>query len=315
VLKIHSLSRVIHLPSAPGKVYASHLNLNIQINYTLTFDLYAEASRTHRSPVSLRPRTSWRRVLGRIISISLILILLAALSIRPDPTTPPGTPTQFTVDLTIPFSLLPHMAVAVFFWFAMFRRMTPSLRKAFLKPTALMYCASALFAIASGYIARQTPPPPEPPPAADVNPLQTWFAIGSWLLMFLMVWFSLAWMMRNVPHAEWEGQTHLHLPRHAIFTNGGVMMHTPHEKTEYLWSAFRNFRESPRQFLLYLSEFSFEIIPKSAFSPIDLADFTQFLHATLPPAIPAATAFNVKTTLPPPMLRPHVQSLEPREFI
>src|SRR5687768_10078816 len=103
ILVLISTGRVIHLPNPASKAYASRTSVEIQANYTLTFDLWAEAWRTHSSPVRLRPRRSWRRVLAWIITPPLILILLLAMSIIRDPTTPPGAPAHYTVDLIIPF--------------------------------------------------------------------------------------------------------------------------------------------------------------------------------------------------------------------
>lgn len=59
----------------------------------------------------------------------------------------------------------------------------------------------------------------------------------------------------------------------------GVRMHSQHSDSNLAWSAFVRWMETKTGFVLYMSPYMFWIVPKSAMSAGDLAEFREILGA------------------------------------
>jgi hypothetical protein len=284
--------------------------MNITLDYTLTYDEFAEAHRAHRTPIRTQKPRSWRTLLGGIATALGLLIFLALTTLRPIPNTPPGRH-EFFIDPTIPIVLIPHACVAAFLWLV-FRR-SPALRKS----ACLIYLALALGAALvaySNYLDRQLPPPPPPPPSPNSNSLQLFLPLLSWILVFAAVWVALYRILRNFGRAEWDGNPSLQHPVKLTITPTTLVFRQQDRQTEYRWPAFVKYRQSPNLFLLYVSESGFEIIPRRAFADLlELHAFEELLRSTLP--TPDPTSIIPPRILPPPPLPIHLQPLESRDFI
>ena len=145
-------------------------------------------------------------------------------------------------------------------------------------------------------------------------PLELAMSFGSWVLSLILMWIAATWMLRNIPRVVWNANPYLGLPLNVRASDSTVRFEREDRCSDYHWRAFINFRETAQIFMLYLSESTYEIIPKRGFaSHADLQTFADFLKSTLAPAIPGSTAF--KPSLVPQPAPVYVQPLESREFM
>ena len=283
--------------------------MNISADYTLTYEDWTEAQRTHRARARKAEAGTWGTVLGAIAAAMGIVIFLAVVTIRP---VPDGAPGEFFIDPTIPFLLIPQACIAAFVWF--FLRRWCSLGK-ILWLIYIGLIISALIVAYNGYLDRQRPPPPPPPPSA--NPPTTWEAYSpmlSWMFVFIAVWIVIFHLLRNLGRSQWDTSRTLRNPVHLMASPASIVFQQPHRRCEYQWSAFLKYRASANLFLLFTSQNAIEIIPRRGFSdPLVLDEFEQLLQSVLTTDFVTASPGRPPSLPPPPPV--HVQPLESREFM
>src|SRR5881296_1590312 len=84
--------------------------MNISVEYTLSYEDWAEAQRTHRTPIHTPQPRSWPVIFGGIAVAIGIFIFLAIVTIRPIPNSP--VKGEFYIDPTIAILLIPHACLA-----------------------------------------------------------------------------------------------------------------------------------------------------------------------------------------------------------
>jgi hypothetical protein len=95
----------------------------------------------------------------------------------------------------------------------------------------------------------------------------------------------------------WEGQAHLQRPKRLEVSDDGVVLSDAVSRSEQRWPAFSHAVETPNLFLLYLSNFSFQMVPKRGFASAAEADeFREIVRRMILerpgpafPVLPAAT--------------------------
>jgi hypothetical protein len=104
---------------------------------------------------------------------------------------------------------------------------------------------------------------------------------------------------------RWDGQPVLHRPYTLDASDAGITLEGPASTHRYQWDYFPGSRETLNLILLYISPYSFWIIPKRAFASAgDLEAFKAFLPTrvragTLLPAAPPG--FPIQRLQPPPL--------------
>lgn len=100
------------------------------------------------------------------------------------------------------------------------------------------------------------------------------------LLVATVAFFKIA--LNRSRKLAWQGQPELHRPHTIEATDSGILVSEPAATHTHTWPSFVRFGESANLFLLYVSQFSFHIIPKSAFAtPNDLAAFRNLAKSNI----------------------------------
>ena len=293
------------------------------LDVTYTYDDYAEANTAHMAS-GVSPRRARVGLLGWVVFIALALVLLMLLrgtatpgpaaGTGPLPPTPPTT--RGLINAFLP--LLPWLLVFLAIWFFVFR-----LLRAVNKTRT-----SSLLPPGSG----RPDPTTGPPTGAAGRSALSWViiitCIAGWLVVTVINAFSanadgasaparsplvgaamtaLPWFfiffgfITFVRRAGvgvkrmWEGQPQLQRPKRIEIAEPGVVVSDAVSRTEELWAAFTHARETRNLFLLYFSEYSFQMIPKRAFATTADADgFRELVRRMVverpPPAFPVLLA-------------------------
>jgi len=265
------------------------------LDVTYTFDDYAEANAAHvgagKSP--RRARAGW---IGWVLFVGLAILLFTLLRSAGGPTSggpaapavplPPTVPPRGSVaNVFLP--LVPWLLIFLAIWFFVFR-----LLRAVNKPRQ-----SFLFDPGSG----RPDPALGPAAGAAARSAGAWVfiittVIASLVLMVansvssdtdntvgrsalasvtltVLPWFLLFIAFKTLlrrggvgVRRMWTGQPHLHRPKRIEIAEPGVVVSDGVSRLEELWPAFSHARETKNLFLLYVSDYSFHMVPKRAFA-------------------------------------------------
>jgi hypothetical protein len=103
-------------------------------------------------------------------------------------------------------------------------------------------------------------------------------AIVPWVGMFLLLVVVTKFAGERQLRKTWDAQPSLHRPQTVELSDDGVMFADPLSRQECRWSYFPGFKETANLFVLYVSPFSFRIVPKRAFAaPGELDRFRGYL--------------------------------------
>jgi hypothetical protein len=110
----------------------------------------------------------------------------------------------------------------------------------------------------------------------------------------------------------WEGQQHLQRPKRLEVSEEGIVLSDAVSRSELRWPAFSHAVETPNLLLLYLSNFSFQMVPKRAFaSAAEADDFREIVRRMIVerpgpafPVLPAATLPEPRPAEMPPQTGP-----------
>ena len=303
------------------------------LDVTYTYDDYAEANTAHMASGVSRGRARVG-LLGWVVFIALAVVLFVLLrgTATPGPAAgtgalPPAPPaTRGLINILLP--LLPWLLVFLAIWFFVFR-----LLRAVNKTRT-----SSLLPPGSG----RPDPALGPPTGAAGRSALSWVIIITcvvgWLVVTVINAFSsngdsagapprsplvgaamtaLPWFfiffgfMTFVRRAGvgvkrmWDGQPQLQRPKRIEIAEPGVVVIDGVSRSEQLWEAFTHARETPNLFLLYFSEYSFQMIPKRCFATTADADaFRELVRRTVverpPPAFPVMPAGSIPQRAAPP---------------
>ncbi len=260
---------------------------------TYTLDDYREAAMMRR-PHALTAKPT-RGIIGWMLAaaLGLTLLLLAAWNAN----TPGLSLSQRlarVANTTLPMAPWPLLFVLIFGYSAF---ATKGLGRA--KIFLLVFGFAVVLAGAGLVVLKRSEPsmiPAEPS-------LSGWAAAG----FLLMLWLAL---LRQVASAApyrriWDGQSNLHSPRMMTADPDGLTVRDTLIFQSYQWPAFSRFAESRSVFVLYLSEYSFHMVPKRALGDDkQIAAFRWFLqqHISVPTrAFPVVPYAAIAHPSPPPL--------------
>jgi hypothetical protein len=111
------------------------------------------------------------------------------------------------------------------------------------------------------------------------------FSVGAWAIVFFLIWPLIFLYLRGKQYDRaWAGQPNEHLLKHWQVNDAGVVVDSGHSRSEIGWPAFRRYLETPALFMLYVSEFSFHMIPKRAFADeAQIEEFRDLLRRHIQP--------------------------------
>ena len=99
--------------------------------------------------------------------------------------------------------------------------------------------------------------------------------IGGFLILAFLRWIAPARWLAQAPN--------LHEPKHMRITPERLFLETESVKSEFPWTQFLAWNESPANFMLDLTKTGYcSVIPKSAMTPEQQALFRQWATAKLP---------------------------------
>jgi hypothetical protein len=282
----------------------------MHLEFSYDFDDYEEANRSHRSSGSAG---SGRALLLRwIVFIALAAFLFLLLSSKPSPrrgpaTTAPVPGSSLLVNFFLPF--IPWLLIFGFIWLFIRRQLRGAKPKSFLYDSNV--AAARAHAISKRYGLMRRILLVVAITAGCLGILYLLFeSTGSipdvllpilpWLLIFGFIWFFVFRALRGNWRKVWEGQPQLHGPQTMDAGEDGVTVATPLSRAEYRWEAFQHVRETPNLFLLYMSNFSFHMVPKRSFaSDAEVDQFRSLVRNFI--AERPAPAFPV--VMPPALIR------------
>jgi hypothetical protein len=132
---------------------------------------------------------------------------------------------------------------------------------------------------------------PSPTPATKL-PVQD--ALRPYLFFFILVWTSVVALVflarqrtRHVDRIVWDGSPQLQQPRAVELDAGGMTITDIFSRTEYRWLIFRGFEETANVFVLFVSDYSFQVLPKRAFDGATAEELRRLLRAHAQPPIRA----------------------------
>ena len=103
-----------------------------------------------------------------------------------------------------------------------------------------------------------------------ISPVAFLFASGLWFILMVSFWFILPAVIYRRAATFKDSFVVKFMPQHMFLENQKGSRTWP-------WTAFSTFVESPYFFHLYFDSRSFFLIPKEAFSGIDISDVRVFL--------------------------------------
>jgi hypothetical protein len=152
-----------------------------------------------------------------------------------------------------------------------------------------------------------------PTPNPGMVAMQSWQdTVRPYIYSLFMIWLVLFGFillqrrrLRIINQLSWEGRPQLHQIRRIELTDAGVIATDQFATTNYRWSLFRRLEETPNTFLLYISEMTYEIIPRRVLQPSgELDRFRALMQAKLEPqsmAFPVLPVLPVEPLPPPPL--------------
>jgi hypothetical protein len=109
--------------------------------------------------------------------------------------------------------------------------------------------------------------------------------LAVWVPIFLVIWAFVYFGIRRQRYQRaWAGQPNEHVQKRWDVSDAGIVIDTGHSRSDLKWSTFRRYLEQPTLFMLYVSEFSFHMVPKRAFAnDVQLAEFRDLLRQHIQP--------------------------------
>jgi hypothetical protein len=154
-------------------------------------------------------------------------------------------------------------------------------------PRQLFWVASIGLAVVFFMLMQRNTPiqgtPPIIPPPNQSPYLRILVLIIPGLLMVGYIWFLLR-SRSEAARRVWDNEPSLQLRRTLDADRSRVIIDNGQTRIERKWNSFRRFIESPNLFLLYTSDYAFDIVPKRAFaSPAQVDEFRRLLEQQIQP--------------------------------
>jgi hypothetical protein len=267
----------------------------VEAHYTLTLDDYREANGIVVDPAKRRARR-WQLAGGVIALILLAAAIVILTVLAPGSRAAPG-PEPFPLA-RLALTMAPAMALCLLFatiFFLIAKNPSP---KPWLVPLpgAEKPPAARLIGGASGWIAfvamavmlflmlrassiaRQPAVTPRPPETR--LPWLFDFALPLVPILFLLLVFGIfaTWSARRRIQTMWSAMRHEQRPRTIRADEASLTVEQEDMTSRYNWSFFAGYKETANLLVLYLSPFSFHMVPKRAFAtPADLDAFKGLL--------------------------------------
>ena len=277
----------------------------MQIEFQLSLEEFAEASRFHQRPTAAHLRTLRPLALVSAIAIIIAAFGYAAAQERWGFAAHPGEPADPTMNYLV-LPLIPWVAFLGSSLLVLWRRgvrrsskpwegeniaeAAPKKRSASRITKGEFAATLSVIGYAAVFVFTQYTRDPR---TGSIMPSPTFAGLAVVPLIFWGVFQSWAFaanrisVRRAIPDA-WAMQTQLQRPLRMEFTTDGVTIETLFSHCQYKWEYFPGCRETSSLFLLYVSPAMFHIIPMRAFaSEADVAGLRTMLR-DLPGQRPSA---------------------------
>ena len=282
----------------------------MKFSFTCTMDDFAAALRLHRRPGKghgprMRERLLFVWLLLGVIAASFIAVIVVALY-GAITGAPRGGPAVTGTSLWLGHIMaiwVPTLVIVAVIWFllcgALAARQRRALRWMFLLIALVPPAITIVNLVKSGGPAAAPPSTPTPTQSGEGS---GWSELLPWVMVFLIIWVTVFLILRRTGRRLWEAQPNMALPTAAEATTQGLRIEDAHSTRQYKWSAFTKWRESDALFMLYLSDVTFQLIPKRALAtPGQVEEFRRLLEQNVPSVDPQPRGFVVATMPPAPI--------------
>jgi hypothetical protein len=143
---------------------------------------------------------------------------------------------------------------------------------------------------------------PRPAATPSTDSLQRLMPHIYWFVLVVVLIGLLLYVARHQFVAQvgrmWESMIQLHQRRTVQFDDGGVHVADALTQAHVRWALYRRLEETPRLFLLFTSDFTFEIYPKRAFTDASAEELRQLVRSNIGerthgfPVLPASQQSN-----------------------
>ena len=139
---------------------------------------------------------------------------------------------------------------------------------------------------------------------------ESWRAHVGWAIALVLTLVLILLLARRQFNAQvrqmWESMATLQQVRTVQFDEDGVATIDALVQSRLRWGVYRRLEETPRLFLLFWSDYTFEIYPKRAFTEASMGQLRELFQSKLAERTRAFAVLPAATSqpLPPPPLSP-----------
>jgi hypothetical protein len=258
----------------------------VTIEFQYTFEDLKEANAAHK-PKAPERRRSGGRTLATVFFVIVAAVLFALLAVSsPEASAASGRPVL--LDLVIPI-----LAIAAFLgpWLAA-RALSAQGAKGLVRTRGFVAAVGWLVVVGLlallAWSAGHAPEPADGTSAvvAVAAERSTWARVSdfvrphmTWLILLGTLCAYLIRYIRRQLLTIWDGSPNLRRPYTMTATDDGITIAEPLSRHELKWFAFARVIETQNLFLLYLTEYSFHMVPKRAFAdPTQIDEFRAMIE-------------------------------------
>jgi hypothetical protein len=107
------------------------------------------------------------------------------------------------------------------------------------------------------------------------------FWIAMFAVLFVLMLLLARKQRRDVARRVWDDLPILQQLKHVTFDEGGVRSDSPLMQTFATWAAYKAMEETPRVFLLFMSDLAVEVFPKRAITSPELEELRELVQRKL----------------------------------
>lgn len=138
--------------------------------------------------------------------------------------------------------------------------------------------------VVSAMLGPKTPPATQPTAGDGDSP---WLFFVPWLGYLAVIFLFLRFYNKWIARRNLDRPGPLRRPHTFEFRPDGVLVREPFSSHHYLWQAFPRYLETPRLYLLFVSEYATHIVPKRCFAnPMEVDRFREVLRMMIPDQLP-----------------------------
>ena|SRR2546421_6544768 len=149
------------------------------------------------------------------------------------------------------------------------------------------------------------------PPGAGPKPSPPWQdALRPYVSFLVIIWLTLLAALLHIRRRTklldrigWESRPQLQQVRTIDFADSGVTITDALSRTEYRWTIFRRIDETKNTLVLFVSDYSFEVLPKRALTPVAEGELRRLLAQQVQPQTAAFPVLPVEPLPMPPLPR------------